>query len=470
MNRIVAAIVALVVVLLLAVPPALGTLTESRVRERVATINDDGVIMAEIKSFDRGWFRSTAKIQLGLSPGYIAQVAASGAPADVLGQHVTIVVNFAHGPVAVQKGVHFGWSTMVARLDPATEGLPEIEQQLGVPYIFEFRGRTGFGGGVAFDADVPPMDVPTGSAQFKFSGATLVGSYARHQLVSNARIDSFEFASPGGTFVLRNFRAKTDNEILSQYLAPGSAELSIESLSAIDPLQGSMPLFQADHLKLASTMTLNAAKTLLDMQVTYGLDRLHVAENEVTGATLGLAVHNFDVETFQHYTATMRQLAASPTPADPQSAIAGLRADVQRALAAGPSLVLDPLRFAFDGEPFEGRVELVTDPAKLPPGGVTDLDPSVILRVVNGNADVKLSKALARRLVALAAEMQFRGDPRMPPEQMKYMAEAQAGLMLVQLVNQSFLVEDGDVYRAALKYTDGAMTLNGNPLPFFGLQ
>jgi uncharacterized protein YdgA (DUF945 family) len=145
-------------------------------------------------------------------------------------------------------------------------------------------------------------------------------------------------------------------------------------------------------------------------------------------------------------------------------------ADLQRVLSSGPSFVLDPIRFAFDGEPFEGRAELTTDPAKLPPAGLTDLDAAAILGIVNGNADVKLSKALARRLVALAAEMQFRGDARMPPEQLKYMAEAQAGLMLVQLVNQGFLVEDGEVYRAALKYSDGAMTLNGKPLPFFGLQ
>ena len=53
----------------------------------------------------------------------------------------------------------------------------------------------------------------------------------------------------------------------------------------------------------------------------------------------------------------------------------------------------------------------------------------------------------------------------MPPEQVEYLAEAQAGLMLVELVNEGFLVEDGEVYRAALRYTDAAMTLNDKPLP-----
>jgi hypothetical protein len=28
------------------------------------------------------------------------------------------------------------------------------------------------------------------------------------------------------------------------------------------------------------------------------------------------------------------------------------------------------------------------------------------------------------------------------------------------------LIEDGDSYRSAVDYADGALTLNGNPLPF----
>ena len=203
MNKIFVAVVALIVVVLLAVPPALGTLTEARVRERVAAVGANGLVTVEVKSFDRGWFRSKAKIEFGLAPNYVAKMGTMGGPGSVLAQHATIAVDFMHGPVAVQNGVHFGWSAMVARLDPETPGLAQIEQQLGVPYLFEFRGHTGFAGGVAFDADVPPMDVPTGAAQFKFSGATLDGRYTGNRLVSNTRAASIEFASPGATFLLR---------------------------------------------------------------------------------------------------------------------------------------------------------------------------------------------------------------------------------------------------------------------------
>jgi uncharacterized protein YdgA (DUF945 family) len=469
MNRIVVAVVALVVaIVLLGTPPALGKLTETRVRDRVAALDASGVLSAEVKSFDRGWFHSTATIELGLKPAYLAQLAALGRDAGELGQRATIAVDFAHGPIALQNGIHVGWSAMVARLDRAVPGVAELEQQLGVPYLFEFRGHTGLAGGVSFDADVPPMNVPAGQAQFKFSGAVIDGSYAGERLVSNARIDSFEFSSPTGTFVLHDLRAKTNNRILSRYVAPGEAEISIESIAATDPNLGNEPLFAADRLKMTSDATVDAAGALLDMKVTYGADRLRLADNEIGDAALGLALHNLDVATLQKYADATRELAAGPAR-DPQTVLAALAPHIKRALMAAPSLVLEPVDFKLQGEPFQGRVEITTNPAQLPPGDAIDLEPAALLALVNGNADVRLSKTLARRFATIAAAMQFGADPGVPPEQLQYLAEAQSGLLLATLVSQGMLVEDGELYRVALRYADGALTVNGNALPF-GLQ
>ena len=66
----------------------------------------------------------------------------------------------------------------------------------------------------------------------------------------------------------------------------------------------------------------------------------------------------------------------------------------------------------------------------------------------------------------LAARLQLAGDESIPPDQLDYMAEAQSGFMLTILVGQGMLIEDGDNYRSSLDYTDGALTLNGGPLPF----
>jgi len=57
-------------------------------------------------------------------------------------------------------------------------------------------------------------------------------------------------------------------------------------------------------------------------------------------------------------------------------------------------------------------------------------------------------------------------DDTMPPEQRRLLADAQAGLMLVTLTSQGILIDAGDTYRAELRLADGALTLNGGPLPF----
>ena len=132
--------------------------------------------------------------------------------------------------------------------------------------------------------------------------------------------------------------------------------------------------------------------------------------------------------------------------------------------------MLDPLRFRYGGEPFDGRVEVTTNPERLPPAGTLSLDnPLMMLGLVDTKADVRLSKTLAGQLATLGARMQLGSDPTIPPDQLDYMAEAQSGLMLTMLVGQGVLIEDGDGYRTSVDYTDGTMTLNGNPLPF-GLQ
>ena len=101
-----------------------------------------------------------------------------------------------------------------------------------------------------------------------------------------------------------------------------------------------------------ATSTLDAAGELLEMRVNYESTRVRVEENEVTAGTLGLTVRNLDVAALEAYSAAASDAAAAG--ADPATLAASLGPHLERALKAGPSLTLDPLRFRYDGEPFEG--------------------------------------------------------------------------------------------------------------------
>jgi uncharacterized protein YdgA (DUF945 family) len=217
-----------------------------------------------------------------------------------------------------------------------------------------------------------------------------------------------------------------------------------------------------------SDVDIDAAGELLEMHVTYDVDTVRIEQSELTGGSVGVTVTNLDVAAVEAYGALASEAAAAG--ADPATLTASLGPHLERALQRGPSMTLDPIRFRYDDEPFTGRVEITTNPARLPPAGTLSLDnPLLMLSVVNARAELRVSKTLAGQLAAFGARMQLGNDPTIPPEQLEYMAEAQSGLMLTMLVGQGVLIEDGDGYRTSFDYTDGSMTLNGNPLPF-GLQ
>ena len=468
MNKlIIAAAAALVLVALLALPAVVSSMTEARVRERVAAIDASSTASAEVTAFDRGWFHSTANIVLNFAPD---PVQLGGLPPDLVAMQsnvpaIPLAVEFAHGPIAVLDGVYFGWSKWVARLDMQAPGVTELTQTLGVPYVFEFRGRTGFGGNLAFDADAPAFELPIDEALVTFSGANLDGTFdGRRALVARTHVPSVDFTAPTGTFLVTDLRASVDNEIRSRYVMPGQATFSIDRIAVSDAFQGGTPVFEAANLQVSSESTLDAAEVLIDMHIAYALESMRIAESQVTAAAIDVTVRNVDVAALDAYGAAIEDVASQADP------LTTLGPHLERALKAGPTLALDPIRFELDGEPFDGRVQVAADPARLPPAGTLDIEnPLLVIGLLDTTAEVRLSKALAQNLATLVARLQLASDGSVPADELDYLAEAQAGLTLTLLVGQGVLVEDGGAYVSAVEFRNGTLTLNGNALPF-GLQ
>lgn len=464
MSKLAFAAIVLLLAALLALPGAVALTTEAQVTERIAAIDSSPTMSAELKSFDRGWFHSTARIELGFVPdSTVAAAAAAGTPLGVFGS-VPIVVEFAHGPLAVQDGVHFGWSRIIARPDVEAPGVAELTDYVGTPYLFEFRARTSYFGNMQFDADSPPFELPVGEALLTFSGGTLAGTFAGRRIRADAQVGAVSVASPTGVFAVRGVQASVDNELRSQYVLPGVATLSIENVSAGNATPNATPLFEIKKLDFRSDVTLDSASELVEMRTTYDVESARVDANEVTAGTIGVTARNVDAGALEAYGALARDAVAV---GDSDTIAASLGPILERALRASPSLTLDPVRFRYDGEPFTGRIELTTNAARLPPAGTLNVDSVLmLLGLVNAKADLRLSQTLAGQLAALGARMQLASDPTLPPDQLEYMAEAQSRLTLMMLAGQGVLIADGDAYRTAIEYTDGALTVNGSPLPF----
>ena len=227
MNKLALAAVALLVLALLALPRFVGSMTEARVRERVAAIDASPTAAAAGHVVRPRLVPQHGADRAALRPRQRRCSSPTSREASARLGTLPIAVDFAHGPIAVLDGVHFGWSKMVARPDTMAPGVTELQQTLGVPYLFEFRGRTSYVGALDFDADAPPFDVAD-----RRGTAHVLGRDARRHLrgaptrCQRADRGACEFTSPTGTFAVRGVYASADNELRSDYVMPGVASFA----------------------------------------------------------------------------------------------------------------------------------------------------------------------------------------------------------------------------------------------------
>ncbi len=320
MKKVAIYTVAALALLLLVLPPVFGMLSESQVRARVTALDASGVLKISLRTYERGWFRSRARMSLALAPPAIARLdelgAALGLPplAADLDHRMPITLEIAHGPLAVLDGVYFGGSKIVARLDPGERSVAALEQSLGVPYLFEFRGRTGFTGSVTFDASLPPVDLTAGGVHIVFSGAAIDGAFVGQRLGSESRIEGFVLTSPPGSFSIRNVRAATDVELGSSSAVPGDVALSIEQLSIVDAGRGDTPVLDAANVRIASKVGVDPRATMLDVHATYDSDSVLLYGKRVADASVGIALDKIDVAALETYSSWRRRTVAETIP------------------------------------------------------------------------------------------------------------------------------------------------------------
>ena len=468
-------IVVCVVAAIIGLPPVFGTRTESQFYRRIDAINDNGVLLLDVRSFERRWFTSTVTIDAGLSPAYLAQLERMVGPggqaasdSGVLDQTFPIQADVAHGPVIVRDGLYIGLAKVIAGPASAQPGTVELEEDLGIPYAFEFRGRSGLLGGLRFDAEIPASDYADGINEVVFSGAQIEGSWNGDELISHFQAASLFVSNPIAAASINGISFSGDNRILSRHLVLGSAEFLIEQMLISDRTFGGEPLFEAGNIAIRGETDRNDDGPLVSGTMTYAVDTVSAGERfRFTDGEVAVAFENVDAEAMSDYVEAAQglgdQAAGNPAP------ITVLLPAIHRLLAAEPLLSFDPIRFLMDDEPFEASVHVRTNPAALP-DTVTGIqeDIALLVEALYGVTDAVASKTFARRIAVeiIKAQLAASGAGGPFPGDIDGMAEAQAEIMLGALSAQGVLEEDGESYRITFAFEDGQFSLNGNPLPF----
>lgn len=444
---------AVAVVLFVGLPPVFGYIAAAQIEDGVAELEVLG-LDAELLDVDRGWFGSRARLALDAQSALPEALAEQAAELELFRERPVVIVDLAHGPIAVLDGVSFGTSRFVARFDPASAGVGAAEERLGVPYLLEFRGRVNFLGTMTYDADVPGFETTLGpSDRFSFAGLDVDGTYARGRLVAAAASESLAVVTANGTFSIDAIAVDVDRDLA---MRTGGGAISVGRGTLVDAF-GTQTLFAASGLRVEGSEVAGTLADLRNLRVGLSADAFDVADWNVTAAELALDLRNIDSAAITQYKALAS--AGNASPSDPTLLLG-------RLFAAGPELELDPLRFRVDDEPFTATVLVSANPGAAPP--MTGLDPLsalMWLNAIDAQAVLEVAKPLATRIGALVvAQQQPIFDDSVPEAQRRDFAEAQAGLMLATLMGQGLIVENGDNYRIELGVRDGSLTVNGQPL------
>jgi uncharacterized protein YdgA (DUF945 family) len=474
MKKIIVAIVVVIVACGLGLPPLVGSMTESTVRTHIDAWNENPMFAFRVESYERNWFSSEARIAVSIDRDYARMAMPSGDP-SVNNLAAAMVADFSlpftlevqHGPIVFSDGVFVGLSTMVARISEDSEIIGEIQRQLAMPYVVQMNGRIGLTGTFDFDGDVPPIDYADESSEVLFSGAEFGGRYKGRHLESRGKIDEISFNAGTGSAVINGISMSGDTQMISAMLGIGTVKAAVERIVVNDALSGPDPTVNIDRLGFSSSTNLDDSGKLMSGTFTYSSDSIvaPASDLDLQNVQVSLGVANISVEAVTDYYEAM--LAVDPN--DPGAAMQNVQSFAMRLLENSPSLSIAPIHFEYGGEPFDGDVELRTNGAALRSGGIDFTNPLALATMFEATINADASKTLVAKLATQAVAAQLAAS--MPPEafppgqDVESMAEAQVQLMLVTLLGQGFLVDDGDTYRTSIAYANGEILVNGTPLP-----
>ena len=474
MNRL--ALAAGIVLLALGVTPwVFGQMTAQRVNSDIERANAEGEVDIEVIDYDRGYRTSTATIEVGVPAETIEQLEIpdnlpvnAAVTREFLGEPMRLVIEMTHGPIV---GGGIGLMTSSVRLDPQTPGYQDLLTELDIPYLFETRTVTSFGGGTDFVTEMPPISLMRDELLVEFSGLDAAGSYdliARRFDVDGG-IDSLHVDSPTAGLILEGLAFNSDSTSYNDVLRLGTVGATLARLSIISAGDGPAEGLEMNGLEVQFDIDLDETTERAILTSVYRAASVSDgADINLTGLDVVANASEIDLDAFTTY------YSAAQANAMQSNSVAPLNLEVEDALyallAAGPTAEIGPVSFNWNDEPFTATLRILVDTVALPPR-----DSFTILTLMFGGAvaielSLELSEPLANVLATRGVAFQIRRGAaeqgmEISAEDAEAIAASRAAVALAGLVAQGMLNSTDVGFASEARFSSGTLTVNGSVVP-----
>lgn len=452
----------------LALPYYGGYKAEKTLRQ-IAESNSTPEYELTWESYERGWFKSEAKLNLHYNERELFDESLD----------IPVHVTLKHGPLLFSKIASIGWVQYEANIDenilPAE--LNEVIQREDEQDLFEGHGYMNLGGDLIFEETVAAFSIESDEISLNVKGATASGT-----LASNQKLDLTIVIAPIALDAVaesnENITVTTDtitvlmladySKVIAKGLLPYQSiievkDISVESEEISLKLEGFRSDSEVFFTESNTLLQINSANTVKKLRYQGG--------EELSDITLNFSYDNIPVALYSAYIDAF----TTDAPVDPDKI---LNEDIiEAAFTHKAGFSISEASVKYDGAPVSLNLKTYLKKSDNFSAAALLQAPPLLISSIVLNAEMDADKSVAQKLLrkqmetAIAAQLALNGADTT-------ISDAELDVILDQTVQQTlqsslalgYFTEAADGYKATVSFEDGVFKLNDNELPIDALM
>lgn len=462
---------AIIIAVILLLPKYIATQVTPSITNLVASINKMPVYTAQVVEINEGWFSSDAIIKVGID---FDQISAGEIESMPTGK-AQFLIDFksAHGPVIISDG--FAVALVKWHASYSGNELKPVMQWDHTQAFYQISGVQQFWNATQFEdtmqafvIDHEAQNIRADFAGYKGSGTFSNSNFDYSTVLGDATLENDENSALITGVELEmsidgNYMEAMDGKLFDTDMVIKIGQFQLTDIVG----QFEVMDLKSFNTELIARVDEKNGTANIDQRV--DIDSASFSGYQIQDLKMDFAINQLSRIFLEKYQKMANQLAGQDPLLVQQQMVEFAQENMLELLSKDPEIDLKNVSATLP----EGKFDINAKAQML---AITKLpdnlqDPGFWLSHMMAEANFNSDKAVAEMFAANYLQKQLTANPQtaeMSPEQISQIAAQQAPAMIEAMIQQGFIVEENDAYKANVTLKDNQAMLNGKqmPLPF----
>ncbi len=468
----------------LAAPYFVGKYAQSTYENMVAAVNSFSNSSIKITNYHRGWFSSTATLQVNMQNIHQSELAKDfGEKLKTTNitvpkiNYIIIKQNIKNGPVIYDNGqFKFALAIIHGKVQFQMKKGQESQFLKGLAPLISKTTVINLNRSIASSFTIKPYHYKDNMIKFDFSGlnAQATATADLKHILGNSAISSISFNTIDNktNVQMTGIKASISKTQYQDDIWVGKTGLSINKISA---------RFQNKPIATINSFQLNnqtkVHDNLLDIMLTNNVSQILISHGKFGPLKVDVAIKNIDISALEKIKQQLKDYAKNPN-----NKLSPMLPIAMQLLSKSPKLVINNISLVTSngGVALNGQLSVPKS---------SNANPMMAVMGVNGNLNVAIAQPLLKQLliseISRTSEKfsKLEAQSKLPPDILKNQTsqvaskqvaiperkpaisnEQAAEMMMAFLQKQGIIKLDGQQYDMALTYKDQKLMVNGKEM------